>query len=218
MSLPAAVLWDMDGTLIDSEQYWIAEEKALVDSYGGVWTDEDAHSLVGNPLEVSAQKIIDQTPVSATVGEVIQFLMRGVMARVHEDVPWRPGARELLVALKEAGVPMALVTMSWKPFSDLLVREAPALSFDVVVSGDAVEQGKPHPEAYLTAAEALGVLPAQCVAIEDSPSGVRSAVNAGIPTIAVPHLVPVPRMKGSVQVPTLAGLGPLDLLAVLGQG
>jgi HAD superfamily hydrolase (TIGR01509 family) len=212
VALPAAVLWDMDGTLVDSEPYWIEEEHALVASFGGQWTEAHALALVGNPLEVSAQYILDHSPVQATVAEVVDRLMHGVMDRIRVKVPWRPGALELLTALHEAGVPNALVTMSWKPFADLVVELVPPGSFDVVVTGDAVDHGKPHPEPYLTAARLLEVDVADCVAIEDSPAGVRSAVAAGVPTIAVPHVVPVPRTAGSVQLPSLRGIGPEDLL------
>ncbi len=211
-TLPAAVLWDMDGTLIDSEPYWIAEEHALVESFGGTWTDAHAHALVGNPLEVSAQYIIDHSPVEADVVQVVDTLMYGVMDRVRDQVPWRPGALELLTALHAAGVPNALVTMSWRPLTDLVVSLVPTGVFDVVVTGDAVGHGKPHPEPYLTAARLLGVEAANCVAIEDSPAGVASAVAAGVPTIAVPHVVPVPQMAGAVQLPSLRGVGPADLL------
>lgn len=214
--LPAAVLWDMDGTLIDSEPYWIEEENALVESFGGVWSEEHAHALVGNPLEVSAQYILDHSPVDLSVTEVVERLMHGVMRRVEAKVPWRPGALELLTALHEAGVKNALVTMSWRPFADLIVRLVPAGSFDVIVPGDAVQHGKPHPEPYLTAVSLLGVDVKDCVAIEDSPSGVRSAVAAGVPTIAVPHIVPVPRLDGAVQIPTLHGVRPADLLTLVG--
>ena len=210
--LPAAVLWDMDGTLIDSEPYWMAEEHALVESFGGTWTAAHAHALVGNPLEVSAQYIIDHSPVEADVTAVVDRLMHGVMDRIRGAVPWRPGALELLAGLNEAGVPSALVTMSWRPLTDLVVSLAPDGLFDVVVTGEAVGHGKPHPEPYLTAARLLGVAAADCVAIEDSPAGVASAVAAGVPTIAVPHVVPVPRMAGAVQLQSLRGVGPADLL------
>ncbi len=205
----------MDGTLIDSEPYWIAEEHALVTSFGGVWTDEHAHALVGNALEVSAQYILDHSPVELTVLQVVDRLMHGVMRRIEEHVPWRPGAFELLEALRVSEVRLALVTMSWRPFTDLFVGLLPEGAFDIVVPGDVVGHGKPHPEPYLTAAGLLGIRVEDCVAIEDSPSGVRSAVAAGVPTIAVPHIVPVPRLAGSVQIPTLAGLRPEDLLPLL---
>lgn len=213
--LPAAVLWDMDGTLIDSEPYWMAEERALVESFGGVWTDEHAHALVGNALEVSAQYILDHSPVELTVRQVVDRLMLGVMARIEGQMPWRPGAFELLEALRVSEVRLALVTMSWRPFTDLFVGLLPEGAFDIVVPGDAVGHGKPHPEPYLTAAGLLGVRVEDCVAIEDSPTGVRSAVAAGVPTIAVPHIVPVPVLAGSVQIPTLAGVRPEDLLPLL---
>ena len=102
--------------------------------------------------------------------------------------------------------------MSWRPLTDLVVSLVPTGVFDVVVTGDAVGHGKPHPEPYLTAARLLGVEAAYCVAIEDSPAGVASAVAAGVPTIAVPHVVPVPQMAGAVQLPSLRGVGPADLL------
>ena len=204
--LPAAVLWDMDGTLIDSEPYWIAEEHALVESFGGTWTDAHAHALVGNPLEVSAQYIIDHSPVEADVNEVVDTLMYGVMDRVRDSVPWRPGALELLTALHDAGVPNALVTMSWRPLTDLVVSLVPPGVFDVVVTGDAVGHGKPHPEPYLTAAAALGVPADRCLAIEDSNTGAKSAEQAGCLVLVVENHVPVLEGPRRVFRDSLVGL------------
>jgi HAD superfamily hydrolase (TIGR01509 family) len=212
---PAAVLWDMDGTLVDTEPYWIAEERALVELHGGVWTDEHAYQLVGNDLMVSAQYILDHAPVPLTPVEVVNELLAGVVRRVSRHVPWQPGARELLEALGEAGVPCALVTMSWRSLADVFVGSLPAGTFAAVITGDEVVHGKPHPEPYRAAARALGVELHRCVAIEDSPPGVASAVAAGVPTIAVPHAVPVPDMVGAVQIGGLAGVKPADLLRLL---
>ena len=211
----AAVLWDMDGTLVDTEPYWIAEERALVELHGGVWTDEHAYQLVGNDLMVSAQYIIDHAPIPLTPVEVVHELLGGVVRRVSEHVPWRPGAWELLEALGEAGVPCALVTMSWRSLADVFVTSLPAGTFTAVITGDEVAHGKPHPEPYRAAARALGVELQHCVAIEDSPPGVASAVAAGVPTIAVPHAVPVPHTDGAVQIDGLAGVKPADLLRLL---
>lgn len=213
--LPGAVLWDMDGTLIDTEPYWVAEERALVEAHGGVWSDEHAMQLVGNDLIVSARYIIDHSSVTLSPEEIVQVLLEGVISRVREHVPWRPGARELLAALVARGVPCALVTMSWRALARVLVDALPEGTFAAVVTGDEVEHGKPHPEPYLTAAQLLGVALDACIAIEDSPPGVASAVAARVPTIAVPHAVPVPEMLGAVQVPTLVGLTPSDLVRVL---
>ncbi|GAA1260360.1 HAD family hydrolase [Oryzihumus leptocrescens] len=209
--LPAAVLWDMDGTLVDTEPYWIAEEHALVEAHGGVWTDEHAHQLVGNDLMVSAEYIRAHSPISLSPLEIIEELLAGVVHRVKEHVPWRPGAHELLHGLVEHGVPCALVTMSWRSLADVFVASVPAGTFSAVITGDEVAHGKPHPEPYRAAARALGVDLADSIAIEDSPTGVASAVAAGVRTIAVPHVVPVPIHRGAVQLPSLRGLTPPDL-------
>lgn len=202
----------MDGTLVDTEPYWIAAEHALVEEHGGVWTDEHAHQLVGNDLLVSAEYIRAHSPIEMTPLEIVHELLASVVASVKEHVPWRPGARMLLESLVAQGVPCALVTMSWESLATAVVRNLPNGSFAAVVTGDVVQHGKPHPEPYLAAARLLGVDLAACVAIEDSPPGVASAVAAGIPTIAVPHHVDVPETVGAVQISTLAGLAPPDLL------
>ena len=204
----------MDGTLVDTEPYWMAEERALVDRHGGVWTDEHARQLVGNDLLVSAEYILAHSPIMLTPLEVVNELLAGVVARVGEHVPWRPGARELLAGCVAEGVPCALVTMSWESLASAVVMNLPLGSFTAVITGDVVSHGKPHPEPYLAAARLLGVELGDCIAIEDSPPGVASAVAAGIPTIAVPHQVPVPEMVGAVQLSTLVGLEPQDLLTI----
>jgi HAD superfamily hydrolase (TIGR01509 family) len=211
-SLPAAVLWDMDGTLVDTEPYWVAQQRLLVHEHGGTWTDEHARQLVGQDLLVSAHYILAHCPIELTPVEIVNELLAGVVARVTERVPWRPGARELLAALMDEEVPCALVTMSWESLATAVRSQLPRGSFAVVVTGDVVRHGKPHPESYLSAARLLGVDPAACIAIEDSPPGVASAVAAGICTIAVPHHVVVPETVGAVQISTLAGLAPQDLL------
>lgn len=214
--LPAAVLWDMDGTIVDTEPYWMAEERVLVEQAGGSWSHEDALSLVGRDLHDSARIILDRSPVTGTPTEVVERLLAGVVRRTRERVPWRPGARELLADLVGAGVPNALVTMSWASLADVLVDRLPAGTFDTVVTGDQVSRGKPAPDPYLLAAERLGVPPGECVAIEDSPTGVRAALSAGVPTIAVPHLVPIEPEPGLVTVPTLEGLAVEDLPRLVG--
>ncbi|MFQ6172466.1 HAD family hydrolase [Oryzobacter sp. R7] len=213
MSLPAAVLWDMDGTLVDTEPYWIEAEHAIVEEHGGTWSDEYAHQLVGNDLMVSAVFIKEHGNVPWEPERIIDELLVRVVGQVREHVPWRPGARELLGALAEAGVPNALVTMSWRSLADAVVSALPEGSFAAVVTGDEVEHGKPHPEPYWAAARLLGVEAGDCVAIEDSPTGVRSAVAAGVPTIAVPHVVAVPEIAGAVHLASLAGVTPESLTA-----
>jgi HAD superfamily hydrolase (TIGR01509 family) len=213
--LPAAVLWDMDGTLVDTEPYWIRAEHELVSAHGGVWTDDDAHLLVGNALEVSAAMILERTGLALSVGEVVEALLDRVIELVAERLPWRPGARELLADLASEGVPCLLVTMSWRNLADAVVRNLPTGSFRALVTGDEVVHGKPHPEPYLAAARLISVDPRDCIAIEDSPTGVRSATAAGVPTLAVPHIVPVPDISGAVRLDSLDGLRARDLLPLL---
>ena len=216
LTLPAAVLWDMDGTLIDTEPYWIGEERELVARAGGTWTQEDAVELVGNSLLRSAEIILARTPVVGTPHEVVETLLAGVVSRTRERMPWRPGAQALLQECRDLGVPNALVTMSWAPLAEVLLENVPDGTFTAVVTGDQVVHGKPSPDPYLLAAERLGVVPADCIAVEDSPTGVRSATAAGVPTIGVPHVVPIPETPGMVTVPDLGGLRLSDLMAVTG--
>ena len=214
--LPAAVLWDMDGTLVDTEPSWIDAEYALVAEHGGSWSDEHAHALVGSPLLVSAEYIRRHGGVDLPPAVIVEELLDRVVAEVRRAVPWRPGARELLLSLHAAGVPCALVTMSYARLADAVVGALPAGVFAAVVPGDQVRHGKPHPEPYLTAAQRLGVAPQECVAIEDSPPGVRSAQAAGAAVVAVPHVVPIPPGPGRVVVDTLEGLSPAGLARLVG--
>ncbi len=211
-SLPRAVLWDLDGTLVDTEPYWIAEEFALVAVHGGTWSEEHAHALVGNDLIVSARYIRRHGGVDLEPERIVEILLDGVIRRICDHIPWRPGARELLEALVAAGVPCALVTMSYRRLAEAVVHALPPGSFATLVTGDEVTHGKPHPEPYLVAAERLGVAAPDCVAIEDSPTGVASAEAAGVPVIAVEHLVPVPAIAGRRVLTTLVGLGAGDLI------
>jgi HAD superfamily hydrolase (TIGR01509 family) len=213
-SRPAAVLWDMDGTLVDTEPYWIAAEHELVAEHGGVWTDEHAHALVGNPLLVSADYIRLHGGVDLPPAQIVQRLLDRVIAAVDTHVPWLPGVPELLAELADAGVPCALVTMSYARLAAAVTRHLPPGTFGAVVAGDEVRRGKPDPEAYLTAAARLGVPPADCLALEDSPAGVASAEAAGVPVVAVPHVVPIPPGPGRVVVPTLAGATLAELYAL----
>jgi HAD superfamily hydrolase (TIGR01509 family) len=167
-----AVLWDMDGTLVDTEPYWIACELELVAAYGGTWSLEHAHQLIGNALPESGEYIRKHGGVPLTGEQIVEHLLDGVAARVREHIPWRPGAQAMLASLADHGVPCALVTMSYRRLADAILTGLPPGTFATVVAGDDVTRGKPHPEPYLMAAALLGLAPADCVAIEDSPTGV----------------------------------------------
>ncbi len=185
----AAVLWDMDGTIVDTEPYWMRAETDLVTAHGGTWSEMDGMQLVGSGLVQSA-RILQQAGVALEVDEIINTLTDRVMVQIEQSVPWRPGARELISELRTLGIPIALVTMSIRRMA---LQVAAALGddvFTVVIAGDDVENPKPHPEPYLLAAERLGVPINDCIAIEDSTFGLVSAVSSGAATIGVPlHLV-----------------------------
>ncbi|MGO4782296.1 HAD family hydrolase [Cryobacterium sp. W22_MBD10_FK3] len=202
---PAAVLWDMDGTLVDTEPYWMRAEHELVESFGGVWTHTDAMLLVGSGLLGSAA-ILQNRGVNLSAEAIVDRLTTRVQEQLASaGVPWRPGAHELLTELHGAGVPMALVTMS----EQRMARQISAIvgfdAFTTIISGDMVQQSKPHPEAYLTAAGTLGVDPVHCVAIEDSLPGVAAAVASGAVVIAVPHMVPLEASEHYTLVQSLTG-------------
>jgi HAD superfamily hydrolase (TIGR01509 family) len=210
-ALPAAVLWDMDGTLVDTEPFWIAAEVALVAEHGGSWNSDDGHALVGHDLRWSAEYLRRRGEVDLPVEAVIDRLLEDVIARIGHRVPWRPGARPLLEDLRARGVPCALVTMSYRRLAAAVLDSLPPGTFDVVVTGDEVALGKPDPEPYLVAAARLGVPPSQCVAIEDSPTGVASARGAGAAVLAVEHLVPIPAGPRTTLLRTLDGVTVSDL-------
>jgi beta-phosphoglucomutase-like phosphatase (HAD superfamily) len=186
---PAAVLWDMDGTLIDSEPYWIAAEIELCAQFGVEWTKQDGLRQVGNPL-VSTATELRERGVAMPIDTIVEFLTGRVTMQVRERAPWQQDAFDLLNVVLAAGIPCALVTMSYRQLADALLARVPE-AFAAVVTGDEVTNGKPHPEAYLLAAKRLGVEITECVAIEDSPAGVGSALASGARTIGVRRHVPI---------------------------
>jgi HAD superfamily hydrolase (TIGR01509 family) len=211
-----AVLWDMDGTLVDTEPYWIEREHEIVAEYGNSsWSEAHGHAIVGKDLRDSAAYMREHGELPLEIDAIVNLLLDGVIERVHRSVPWRPGARELLADLLDAGIPCALVTMSWTRFTDAIIPLLPPGSFATVVAGDDVVNGKPHPEPYLTAASRLGVDPHDCIALEDSFTGVRSADAAGCCTIAVPHVVTVPDGHGHHRLDSLAGVTAAQLAGLL---
>lgn len=212
MTLPAAVLWDMDGTLVDTEPYWMEVEAGLAAEHGVAWTTQDALALVGSDLLDSGRYIVERLGSDLTPAQVVERLLDGVVERIRQHVPWRPGALELLASLREAEVPQALVTMSYRRFVDPVLEQLPAGSFDAVVTGDAVTHGKPHPAPYLAALAALGGPdPRGSVAIEDSATGARSARAAGVVVLAVPCHVEVPAELHDGLRDSLVGMAPEDL-------
>jgi HAD superfamily hydrolase (TIGR01509 family) len=211
LAAPSAVLWDMDGTLIDTEPYWMAAETELVEAHGGVWTHQDGLALVGNPMHVSAATLRARG-VDLPDEDIADFLNARVAAGVAAGIPWQEGAQEILTALHDAGVPMALVTSSFRALAEPFA--AAVGLFDVVISGDEVSHPKPDPEPYLTAASRLGVDIADCVAVEDSHSGIASAVASGARVVAVEVMQALAARPGLSRVASLADLTVADLARI----
>ncbi|MGG7104280.1 HAD family hydrolase [Rhodococcus sp. 24CO] len=210
-----AVFWDMDGTLVDTEPSWFAAERALMSRYGVEWSDEQATALVGKALPDSAA-VLRAAGADLTIREIVDELVAAVVAGVRESIEWRPGARELLAQVRAAGIPCVLVTMSEAPLAEAVASALPPETFQLMVTGDMVEHGKPHPEPYLRARADLSALTGpismdQVVAIEDSIPGLASAIAAGAVAVGVPNMVSLTEDPGVVLWATLAGKSVTDL-------
>lgn len=209
VDVPAALLWDFDGTLVDSEKSWHAAEARLMRHWGGgTMTPEQHHGLVGNSLRDSALAIMAWT---GTEGEDPDHWAGVLNDWALEDmtqvgVEYRPGAQEFLAAARETGIRCALVSASWTQVLDHVVATMPAGTFEVIVGGDQVTHGKPHAEPYLLAAAKLGLEVRDCLALEDSIPGTQSAENAGVATLGIPFEQEIQPAARRRLVPTLAGL------------
>jgi HAD superfamily hydrolase (TIGR01509 family) len=203
----------MDGTLVDTEPYWMAAETPLVERFGGTWSHEQALQLVGLGLEDSA-RIFQDAGVRMGVGAIVDHLTDDVMGQLAtKGIPFRPGAKELLASLRAAGIPTALVTMSLRRMATTVVDLIDFEAFDLIIAGDDATRPKPFPDPYLQACEALGVDPVDTVAIEDSPNGLRSAVASGAAVIGVPLMVSIAGAGAHAVWPTLEGRTAADVAA-----
>jgi HAD superfamily hydrolase (TIGR01509 family) len=201
------VLFDMDGTLVDSEKVWTVAIEELAAHYGGAVSPEARLAMVGTGMAESMQILHDdlQQPWR-DAAEGARWLEDRVVTLFAEGLQWRPGALGLLRAVRSAGIPTALVTSSARRLVDVALTTLGPENFDVVVCGDEVDAPKPDPTPYLTAARLLGVPVDECVAVEDSPAGVASARAAGVAVVAVPHEVTLDAADGVHLVDSLTGV------------
>ncbi|AXE23966.1 HAD family phosphatase [Streptomyces globosus] len=188
----AAVLFDMDGTLVDTERLWWQVTEDVAAGLGHRLTGADAHEVVGRAVADTAAHLVritgggDPQHVAAILGG--EFLRR-----VEAGAPLRPGARRLLGELEQEGVPFALVSASPRAVVDSVACGALGrVPFAFTLSADDTVRTKPHPDPYQAAAERLGVPVEACVAVEDSPDGAASADAAGCAVLVVPSVLPVP--------------------------
>lgn len=205
---PAAFLWDFDGTLADSEPNWHNAERRLMAELGSAITPEQNRQLVGSALVDSAAQLLAWAGrEDLDAAEYAHILADHALAdMLATRVGFRPGATELLAEVRAAGIACALVSASYTSILEAITAQLPAHSFDLVIGGDQVKNGKPHPEPYLTAASRLGVAPIDCLVLEDSVPGTLSAENAGMPTLGVPFEQPLTDGPRRRVIPTLSGL------------
>lgn len=215
---PAAVLWDMDGTLLDSERLWDIAVVELSANLGFTMTPEIRESTLGNSMEDALRKVFDAAGVPLAERDYRgceRWLLNRVAELFDQDLPWRPGAHEALTTIAAAGIPMALVTNTVRELAENALDTLGRDFFAVTVCGDEVANGKPAPDPYLRAAELLGVPAHRCRAVEDSPTGTESATAAGCHTLVVPSTLPIPpgprrEHRSSLVGLTLAELGTAD--------
>jgi HAD superfamily hydrolase (TIGR01509 family) len=201
-----AVLFDMDGLLVDTEPLWFETETEVMARLGAPWTKEDQERLLGGSMEHTVGYLLSKATRPVPPAEVARWMTDGMLRRAADGrVIIRPGARELITEVAAAGIPYALVTGSQREFTDAVLKST-GLTFTATVTGDDVTRPKPDPEPYLLAAKLLDAAPERCVALEDSPSGVTSATGAGCQVIAVPSLIPIPAAPGRLVVPSLSDI------------
>lgn len=208
-----AVLFDMDGTLVDTEPLWYEAEVRLVADHGGELGPGHAEQLLGKPIEYSASYLREVTGLDVDAATLSDRLNVRMVKLLSEGVEWRPGAEELLGALVAAGVRCGLVSASHRMIIDAVLTRLAEDRFEITVAHDDVTSTKPDPEPYLLAARHLGVDPADCLVFEDSPTGAASAVAAGCRVVVVPGSVPVGTGPRHTVIDSLA-----DVRLVTGRG
>lgn len=215
MPEPTAVLFDMDGTLIDSEPVWFETEVGLLAELGYELGPEHWPYVLGQPNEVACKYLLNVSGLPLTWQELSARIEAAMVPILSQGVELLPGVKDLLVELAAAGVPTALVSASPRSIVDACLGGIGADFFRHTVAGDDVALAKPDPEPYLLAARLLGVPPEECVVIEDSPIGTASGAAAGCRVLSVPHAdTVIPHHPRVTRVATLEGVD-LAFLAAL---
>ncbi|WP_301546658.1 HAD family phosphatase [Gordonia sp. X0973] len=209
-NLPAAILWDMDGTLVDTEPIWDVAMRDLAVRHGVVMDEQLRASTLGNSLPDALARIHDaaQIPLDDrdTAGDG-RWLLDHTAELFARGLEWQPGARDALDAVADAGIAMVLVTNTVRELTETVLETIGRSRFSATVCGDEVPMGKPAPFPYLHAADVLGYEPRACLVVEDSPTGAASAAAAGCPALIVPSAVPVEPGPGRVFRDSLVGIG-----------
>ncbi len=207
-----AVLFDMDGTLVDTEPLWQRAEYAIMAEHGVTWTDADQAHCLGGSTDRVTRYMVDLVAATGSTPPDPQFLaarfLEVMLAQLRSQPPEpQPGVARMLREVRQSGVPTALVSSSSRPLMDAVLSAIGSEWFDVTVSADDVVRHKPDPLPYLQAAATLGVDAAWCFAIEDSPTGAASASAAGSFVLAVEHMAVIEPRPRRIVTGTLSGIG-----------
>jgi HAD superfamily hydrolase (TIGR01509 family) len=210
-----AVLFDMDGTLLDSEKVWDVALDDLASWLGGELSASARRRMVGSSLARSVAILHGDLGIEADPESSGAFLTERTAELFRTALVWKPGAEELLDAVHAAGIPAALVTSTHRRLTEIALDTLGRENFAVTICGDEVRRPKPHPDPYLRASELLGVQPQRCVVIEDSPLGIAAAEAAGSVVVAVPSEVEIAPAPGRTIWPSLVGVSVPDLIALV---
>jgi HAD superfamily hydrolase (TIGR01509 family) len=220
----SAVLFDMDGTLVETEEHWGQALFALAERLGGRLSAEARQATVGSSMRTSMQILYRDIGVSRTEAQLLgdaRWVEDTTAVLLAEEVTWRPGAADLLVSVREAGLATALVTTTPRRLADIVLtamrEDLGSDPFDLTLCGDEVPARKPDPAPYLMAMDALGVLPAECVVVEDSQAGIAAGLAAGTAVLGVPTLQLVQPASGLSLRDGLVGLGAAELADLLAE-
>lgn len=195
IATPAAVLWDMDGLLVDTEPVWTIAEREVCASLGGEFTAAAKAEMTGHRLDGAIPILLDHLRRQGVSAVSPQQLTDTLLARMVElfrgDLVFLPGAVELLESCRSRGIPSVLVSSSYRVLVDAVIARAPEGCFVASLGGDEVTNAKPDPEPYLRAARLAGAVPQECLALEDSHAGMVSAIAAGCDAVMVPSVAGV---------------------------
>jgi HAD superfamily hydrolase (TIGR01509 family) len=209
----SAILFDMDGTLIDSEPLWLKAEIEVMAEIGCHWDEQDQINCLGGPAERTERYMQERSQNIKPHGYFINRLHEVMRARITNELDLIPNALSLLKECKDAGIKTALVTASSRDLMTIVLKRFPPGTFDVVVSGDDVEKSKPDPAPYLLAAKQLSVDILKCLVLEDSLTGVQSGLSSGAKVIGIPHLV---QMSEHPNLRVISSLDEITLSDILG--
>lgn len=217
---PAAVVVDLEGTLVETEPLWWHFERELVHHHGGRWTSELAYSLLGASMEQVGGRLYEAAgrPEDSSPVDLLEQVAERVAAEVRSDVQWRPGALEFLGMLATKHVRLAVVTPVARAVVDGVLSHLWDEMFGASVAAEEVRRPRPHPESYLLAAHKLGVRPSDCIAVDSWPAGLAAAEEAGFWTVGVPNHAAIPSVTGRLVTRSLADLDMRTLVGMARSG